>query len=563
MYTTDTADLWYKTAVIYCVDVESFLDSDGDGIGDLQGVTQRIDYLAQLDVTCLWLMPFYPSPRKDHGYDITDGYAVDPRYGDAGDFVELIRVAHDRGLKVIIDLVINHTSDQHPWFRQARRSKDSAYRDYYIWRSDTPPDTSDQTAFPDAEDGVWFLDEKTGEYYLHNFYRHQPDLNTSNPKVQAEIHKVMGYWLQLGIDGFRVDAVPSAMPPNSAVGDDQQSSGQPHEFLRQLRDFLDRRATGRGPTIMLGEVNLPHEEQVEYFGRSDGDELTMQFDFLTNQRLYLSLARGEAGPLEQALESRAGDQATRNQYANFVRNHDELNLELLDEDERNEVFEAYAPDEQMQLPGIGIRRRLPPMVAGDPRILKLVYALLFSLPGTPVLFYGEEIGLGENLKMEGREAVRPPMQWSNCGNGGFSLASPRKLSRPVVQGPYGPAHVNAAAARRDPDSLLLHIQKMARSYRDCPELGWGEHRVLRSSHPSVLAHRVDWRERTCILLHNLSSEAVLISCRLENLGDCMVLVDVLDGSHHVLGEKGEMELNLDAYGFSWLKPEDEMDFTLQ
>ena len=297
-----TGDLWWKNAVIYCVDVETFYDSDGDGIGDISGLTQRVDYLAELGVTCLWLMPFYPTPDRDDGYDVTDLFGVDSRLGTHGDLVELVRTANDRGIRVIADLVVNHTSAQHPWFKAARRSKNSPYRDYFVWRSDPPPDTSDKVVFPDKEDSIWELDERTGEWYLHHFYAHQPDLNFANPEVRDHIKKSIGFWLQVGLAGFRVDAVPFLIADVDTAGDDVP--GDPHAYLMELRSFLGRR---RGDAILLGEVNLPHKEQRAYFGGSDGDELTMMFDFIGMEAMYLALAREDARPLAQGAQGSAED----------------------------------------------------------------------------------------------------------------------------------------------------------------------------------------------------------------------------------------------------------------
>lgn len=553
MRIAETADLWYKNAVIYCIDLETYLDSDGDGIGDLHGLTQRIDYLAEIGVNCIWLMPFYPSPRRDNGYDIADFYGVDARYGNHGDFVELVRLAHDRGIRVIVDLVINHTSDKHPWFRKARASADNPYRDYYVWRQDTPPDTSDETMFPDSEDGIWTYEEKTGEWYLHHFLHTQPDLNTANPAVRDEIAKIMGFWLQVGVDGFRVDAVPFAINQPTFKGRDKHTLEEPHDYLRALRAFLQRRSSGHGSAIMLGEVNLPHDEQLVFFGGEDGDQLTMQFDFFTNQRLFLSLARKEAGPLADALVSRPQNLATETQYANFLRNHDELTLDLLRESERDEVLEAFAPDEEHRFAGRGIRRRLPAMFDGDPRRLKMAYSLLFSLPGTPVLFYGEEIGMGENLDVPGREAVRTPMQWANAKNGGFSVAKPSQLARAVVEGSYGPQHINAAEARREQDSLLHHLTRLAKRYRESPEIGWGSFEIVEQPHQAVMAHRVTWEDRSMVLLHNLGPEPVMVPFELKDEEVGAELIDLLDEASCVLDSEHAAEISLEGYGYRWLR----------
>src|SRR3954463_6608370 len=363
MRITDTADLWWKNAVVYCLDVETFMDWNDDGCGDFVGVAQRIDHLADLGVTCLWLMPFYPSAERDDGYDITDFYGVDPRLGTHGDLVEVIRTAKDRGMGGIADLVVNHTSRKHPWFRSAEASKDSPFRDFYVWRSDPPPDTSKDVVFPDQESGIWTRSEKTGEWYLHRFYKEQPDLNVTDPRVRDELAKVMGFWLQLGLDGFRVDAVPFLLETSGVDAAEAAAFPDPHAYLRALRSLVGRRAEA---AILLGEVNLPYEQQLEFFGGPDGDELTMQFDFITMQRLYLSLARGEAGAVVEALTARP-PMSPDSQWATFVRNHDELTLDKLTDDEREEVFAAFGPEERMQVYGRGLRRRLPPLPGGDPR----------------------------------------------------------------------------------------------------------------------------------------------------------------------------------------------------
>jgi trehalose synthase len=545
---TDTSDLWWKTAVVYCLDVETYLDWNGDGTGDFAGLVRRIDYLAELGVTCLWLMPFYPTAEKDDGYDVEDFYGVDPRFGTHGDVVELVRTARDRGIRVIADLVVNHTSDRHPWFRSARRSKDSPYRDYYVWRSDPPPDTSAQVVFPDQEDSIWQLDERTGEWYLHRFYRHQPDLNVANPEVRDEIAKVMGFWLELGLSGFRVDAVPYLLGTEGVGERAEEEFADPHEYLRALRAFLGRR-TGDG--VLLGEVNLPFAEQVAYFGGDDGDELTMCFDFVTMQRTYLALARGQAAPIVQALRERPAV-SPDSQWATFLRNHDELTLDKLSEAERQEVFAAFGPEEDMQLYGRGLRRRLPPMLGGDPRRLRLAYSLMFSLPGTPVLYYGEEIGMGENLDVPGRNAVRTPMQWTADANGGFSTAPRSRLAAEVVTGGFSPEFVNVADQLRDRESLLSFLRLLIRRYRECPELGWGTATVLDQPHPHVLAHRTDWDDAALVAVHNLSAEPCTVPLVVEGCDSGWVLVDLLQEGQTPLGDDGAAEIALGGYGYRWL-----------
>jgi trehalose synthase len=556
MRITDTSDLWWKTAVIYCLDVETFFDSDGDGHGDLAGLAQRIDYIADLGVTCLWLMPFYPSPDRDDGYDITDFYGVDARLGTHGDFVEVVRTARDRGLRVIVDLVVNHTSDRHPWFRSARASRRSPYRDFYVWRDEPPADAKLGVTFPDQEKSVWTYDDRAGQFYLHRFYRHQPDLNVANPRVRDEVAKAMGFWLELGVSGFRIDAVPFFLETTGVLGG-KQDLPDPHDYLADLRSFVGRRS---GDAVLLGEVNLPHAEQRRFFGGAAGNELTMLFDFIGMQRLYLALARQDAAPLAEALLARP-EISPDCQWATFVRNHDELTLDKLTEDERKEVFAAFGPNPDMQIYGRGLRRRLPPMLDGDPRRIRMVYSLLFSLPGTPVLFYGEEIGMGENLSAPGRLAVRTPMQWTPEPDGGFSTAPARRLPGPVVCDGFGPEHVNVAAQRQDAGSLLHFVTLLARRYRQCPELGWGRVEVLEQPHAAVLAHRCTWEDGSIVALHNLGPEPVTVPLRLAQLaGDSDVrLVDLLVDGMTQLDPRGAADLALDGYGHRWLRvarPED-------
>ena len=549
MRITETADLWWKNAVVYCLDVETFMDWDGDGCGDFVGLAQRIDHLADLGVTCLWLMPFYPTGDRDDGYDITDFYGVDPRLGTHGDLVEVIRTAKDRGMRVIVDLVVNHTSIKHPWFRAAERSVDNPYRDFYVWRADTPPDTKKQVVFPDQESSIWTKSEPTGEWYLHLFYKEQPDLNVTNPRVRDELAKVMGFWLQLGLDGFRVDAVPFLLDTQGVDKQEAERFPDPHDYLRELRALVGRRSEAG---ILLGEVNLPYEQQLQFFGGPEGGELTMQFDFITMQRLYLSLARGDAAPVVEALTARPA-MAPGSQWATFVRNHDELTLDKLSDAEREEVFAAFGPEPDMQVYGRGLRRRLPSMLDGDPRRIRMVYSLLFSLPGTPVLFYGEEIGMGEDLDLEGRMAVRTPMQWTSARNGGFSSAPPSRLRRPVVSGGFSPEFVNVADQRHDPDSLLAFMKLLIRRYRESPELGWGKLTVLEQPHASVFAHACVWDDGTMIAVHNLGTEPRTVPLTLEDCDSTHRLVDLLQDGSTPVSDTGQVELALEGYGYRWLR----------
>jgi len=540
---TDTSDLWWKTAVVYCLDVETYLDDNGDGVGDFPGLARRIDYLADLGVTCLWLMPFYPSPSRDDGYDVSDFYGVDPRLGSHGDVVEVIRTARDRGMRVIIDLVVNHTSDQHRWFREARKSVDNPFRDFYVWSKEKPAETG-ETVFPGEESSMWELDEKTGEYFLHSFYRHQPDLNIGNPTVRDEIAKTIGFWLQMGVSGFRVDAVPYLIEAPKGV-----ELGDPHELMRDLRRFLQRRSS---EAVLLGEVNLPYREQLDFFGGRDGSELTMQFDFVGMQALYLSLARRDPAPLIRALTDRPVI-ATESQWANFVRNHDELTLDKLTEEEREEVFEAFAPDESQRIYGRGITRRLPTMLEGDPRRIRMVYSLLFSLPGTPVLFYGEEIGMGENPEIPGRTSVRTPMQWDSTKNGGFSTATPSRLvAKPPGDG-WAPQHVNVVAQRDDDDSLLQHVRRLVARYRASAEIGWGAFEVLEHDQDSVLAHSMRSDIGRFVALHNFAERPVEVALALRDEPEGTEFVDLLGPDRMPLGARGKAVVELGAYGYRWFR----------
>lgn len=543
-----TSDVWWKNAVLYCLDVETFLDWNGDGVGDFMGLTERVDYLAGMGVSCVWLMPFYPSPRRDDGYDITDFYGVDPRYGTLGDFAEFVRTADDRGIRVIADLVMNHTSDQHPWFQSARSDPDSPYRDFYVWCEEKPPEKPGDIVFPDKENSNWAFDEQAGLWYLHRFYSHQPDLNVANPEVRDEIAQVVGFWLEQGLAGFRVDAVPFMLEP---MGMPDGALVDPHELMRDLRKFMGRR---RGDAIMLGEVNLDPPQQREFFGDEGGDELHMLFNFTGNQRLYLALAREDAQPLEQALVA-LPDIPEDSQWASFARNHDELTLDKLSKAERQEVFQAFGPDPDMQLFGRGLRRRLPTMLDGDERRLRMVYSLVFSLPGTPVLFYGEEIGMAENLAIEGRMAVRGPMQWSSERHGGFSTVDDaRKLCRPIVRkGEFAFKKVNVAHQRRDHDSLLNWMERLIRRRRETPEFGFGSYRLVPNAEREVLAHRCDWGEDTVMAVHNLSGGEVSTTLAVEEGDHCAAFVDLFSHDELEPDDEGRLVLHLEPYGFRWFR----------
>jgi maltose alpha-D-glucosyltransferase / alpha-amylase len=498
------ADRWYRNAVLYCLDVETFQDSDGDGVGDLRGLIARLDYLARLGVTCLWLNPIHPSPRRDDGYDVTDFYGVHPRIGTLGDFAELVHQAGNRGLRVMIDLVVNHTSDEHPWFTSARSSRDSPYRDWYVWSDTEPADRRQGMVFPGEQKETWTRDEQAGAWYYHRFYDFEPDLNSANPAVQAELERICDFWLGLGVAGFRMDAAPFVIELTEPGNPD---SPKDFDLLTRMRERISWR---RGDAVVLAEANVPDDELPKYFGDDGGsnNRLPMLFDFVLSVNCLLALARGDVGPIEKALAAspRIPNHA---QWATFLRNHDEVDLSRLSPEEMAECFAAFGPDPDMQLYGRGIRRRLAPMLDGDQARLRLAYSLQFTLPGTPVLRYGEEIGMGDDLSLPDRQALRTPMQWSDTPNAGFSTGE--ELVRPVIaDGPYGAPSVNVSDQRMDPGSLLHWFQGMIHTLRECPEVGSGVCAVLPAGPPSVLVHRMTAASGTLLFLHNLGRDDVTV-----------------------------------------------------
>lgn len=541
-----TGDVWWKNAVFYCLDVETFQDSNGDGIGDFIGLEARIDHLAGLGVTCIWLMPFYPSPNRDDGYDIIDYYSVDPKLGSIGDFVQFVRTARDRGIRVIADLVVNHTSIQHPWFQSARADKTSPYRDWYVWRDAIPEQGPEGLVFPDAEDSNWAWDDKAGQYYLHRFYEHQPDLNINNPDLRDEIRKIIGFWLEIGLSGFRVDAVPFLLETDGIAG---QMDVAPHDWLRDLRSFIGRR---RGEAILLGEVNLEYEDVRKFFGDEGGDELNMCLDFNLNQAMALAIVREDAGALVHCMRAMPTLHAD-NAWAHFARNHDEWSLDKLTEAERQEVFAAFGDKEEMQLFGRGLRRRIPTMLGGNEARIRMLYSLVFSLPGAPVLFYGEEIGMAENLDIPGRMSVRAPMQWSDEPNGGFSTAPPDSLRRPVVDDAgWGPDKINVARQERDPGSMLNWTERLIRCRRQTPEIAFGEWSFLPFPEAGIVGLRYNWGERSVLLIHNLSGKACKTSCKVDD-ARWRGLAPVFGEGKLRLGKTGTLTADMPAYGFGWYR----------
>lgn len=538
-------DLWYKNAVIYCLSVATYMDANGDGIGDFEGLMGRLDYLQGMGITAIWLMPFQPSPCKDDGYDIADYYGVDSRYGTLGDFVEFTHACKQRGMRVLIDLVVNHTSDQHPWFQQARRDPKSKYRDWYVWSPALPKNAASGVVFPGVQKSTWSYDKSAKAYYFHRFYDFQPDLNTSNPEVQAEILKIMGFWLQLGVSGFRMDAVPFVI---AKKGPDVNRTVEQYDMLRTFSEFLSWR---KSEAIILAEANVLPDADLKYFG-DFGERLTMLFNFDVNQHLFFALASCDSRLLVKAMEETKARPATA-QWGQFLRNHDELDLGRLTGKQREVVFAAFGPEKDMQLYDRGIRRRLAPMLQGDRRHLELAYSLMMTLPGTPVVLYGDEIGMGEDLRLPERNCSRTPMQWSKEVNAGFTRS--RKPVVPVInQGPYGFEHVNVADQRRKPDSMLNWMERIIRMRKEVPEIGWGDFSFIPTGASEVLAIRYTWRNNSVLCVHNLSSEPreVHLSLRAHQEEDC-ALINLLSENHSYPDQSGVHSILFEPYGYRWFR----------
>ncbi len=454
-------------------------------------------------------------------------------------------VAADRGLKVLVDLVANQTSIDHPWFQAARSDPASPYRDWYVWSEEEPENKEEGVVFPGVQHATWTYDEVAGAWYMHRFYQHQADLNVANPAVKAEIERIMGFWLQLGVSGFRVDAVPFLIE-HRGLEEHERPKEDPHEYLTDLHDFL---AWRRAEAVLLAEANITMDEVGAYFG-PNGDRMHLIFNFMLNQNLYLALARGDAEPIRRTMAATPAIPPI-SQWATFLRNHDELDLGRLTDDERAECYAAFGPEPTMQLYDRGIRRRLAPMLGGDARRLKLAYSLMFALPGTPTLWYGEEIGMGEDLALQERAAVRTPMQWADEPNAAFSTAPPERLVRPVLErGDFAYDRVNVADQRDRPGSLMDLVQRLVRVRRACPEVGWGRCTVLEAGDTAVLALRYDWERGTLVLLHNLADRAV----------EARLALDGIESLHPLLGDEGDRAvvgagepIALGPYGFRWFR----------
>jgi maltose alpha-D-glucosyltransferase / alpha-amylase len=541
---------WYQEAVIYCVEVASFQDSDSDGHGDLRGLISRLDYLARLGINCLWLNPIHPSPLRDNGYDVTDFYGIHPKLGTLGDFAEFCRRAHERGIKIVLDLVVNHTSDEHPWFTSARSGPESPHRHWYVWSAEEPPNKHQGTVFPGEQTETWTYDEQAAAWYFHRFYEFQPDLNWSNPDVRAEIAKVMGFWLQLGVSGFRIDAAPFVIEDVSPGVDPG-----PKDFSI-LDSWRSETQWQVGDSVLLCEANVPPGDVAAFTGsRPDApsDRAQLMFDFLLNPRMWLALARQDAEPLIEALTTVVRLPAGA-QWVSFLRNHDELDLSRLTDEQRSDAFKVFAPEEDMRLYGRGIRRRLAPMFSGDQRRIELAYALQFSMPGTPAIRYGEEIGMAENLSLDGRESVRTPMQWDDTPNAGFSDAPPDALVRPVtMNGPYGANEINVRAQQRDPSSLLRWFENLTHTLRSAPEIGTGTASIVDVPLPrSVLAHRFDAASGSILLLHNLANTDVTVDIGPQKGMEGEPYDLLVDGPYDAPGPK-LTKLDLHGFGYRWIR----------
>jgi maltose alpha-D-glucosyltransferase/alpha-amylase len=499
---------WYKDAIIYQLHVKAFYDSTGDGMGDFAGLTERLDYIADLGVTAIWLLPFYPSPLRDDGYDIAEYTRVHPDYGTLRDFRGFVREAHRRGLRVITELVVNHTSDQHPWFAEARSGRRNPKRDWYVW-SDTDQRYADaRIIFTDTETSNWTWDQESQQYYWHRFFSHQPDLNYDNPQVIRAVLRVMRFWLDLGVDGLRLDAVPYLV---EREGTSSENLPETHAVLKRLRQAVDARYEGR---MLLAEANQWPPDVLPYFGDEAGPECHMAFHFPLMPRIWISLRREDRYPIVEIMEQ-TPEIRDENQWALFLRNHDELTLEMVTDEERDFMYAEYARDARMRI-NVGIRRRLAPLVDNSRRRLELLNSLLFSMKGTPVIYYGDEIGMGDNVYLGDRNGVRTPMQWTGDRNAGFSRADVHALYAPLVADPvYGYQAVNVEAQERIPGSLLNWMKRLIRVRKQYPVFGRGTLDFLHPDNRRVLAYLREHEGVTILCVASLSRFAQYVELDLS------------------------------------------------
>ncbi len=499
--------LWFKTAVFYEIHLRGFYDGNGDGSGDFRGLTEKLDYLDWLGIDCIWLLPMYTSPLGDGGYDISDFNSVHPDYGTIDDARAFIEAAHQRGIRVIADLVMNHTSIEHPWFQESRSSPDSPKRNWYVWSDDPTRYSEARIIFVDSEASNWTFDEQAGAYYWHRFFHHQPDLNYDEPAVAEAMLDVIRFWLDLGLDGCRLDAVPYLF---EREGTNCENLPETHAFLKRLRATVDAEYLDR---VLLAEANQWPQDVVEYFG--DGDECHMAFHFPVMPRMFMALRREEAAPILEILEQTPPipDSA---QWGLFLRNHDELTLEMVTDDERDYMYAEYAKDPRMKL-NLGIRRRLAPLLDNSRAEIELLTAIMFSLPGSPVLYYGDEIGMGDNVYLGDRDGVRTPMQWTGDRNGGFSRADFAALYSPPLMDPvYGYQAVNIEAQLRTPTSLLRWLRRFIALRKEHPVFGLGSYEPLHPSNPKIFAHIRRYEHDIALCVHNLARSAQAVELDLSD-----------------------------------------------
>ncbi|HEY3405887.1 MAG TPA: maltose alpha-D-glucosyltransferase, partial [Ohtaekwangia sp.] len=536
--------LWFKDAIVYEVSVRAFYDSNGDGIGDFPGLIQKLDYLEDLGINTLWLLPFYPSPLKDDGFDITDHTDVHPEYGTLADFKQLLKEAHRRGIRVITELILNHTSDQHPWFKRARKSRSgSRHRDLYVW-SDSPEKYREaRVMFTDAEASNWTWDTEAKSYYWHRFYRHQPELNFENPEVQMEMIKVVDFWLKMGVDGFRLGSVAFLFEEE---GTSCENLPQTHTFLKKLRAHIDKNYKEK---VLIAEANLWPEDAATYFG--GGEECHMNFNFPLMPRMFLALRTEDSYPIVDIIEQ-TPDTPPNCQWALFLRNHDELGLEMVTEEEKDYLLKAYASDNHSKV-NTGIRRRLAPLLVNDRRKIELLYTILFSLQGTPVIYYGDEIGMGDNVYLGDRFGVRTPMQWNMNLNAGFSSANPQKLYLPIINDPnYRHEAVNVATQEENSSSLLWWMKHVLAMRKRLNIFGRGQLKVIESSNAKVLSFvRIHEKQRLIVVV-NLSQFSQATTLDLKEYKDCDI-TEVFSQNRFMNVEEGDYTITIGPYGYFWFQ----------
>ncbi len=532
--------IWYKNAIFYSLDVETFYDANGDGTGDFQGLINKLDYISGLGVNCIWLLPFFPSPNRDNGYDVTDYYNIDPRLGSLGDFAEFMDKASQLGIRVVIDLVVNHTSIKHPWFKEASGNPDSKYFNYYIWSDKPQKHNPDDLILKGEVDKLWTYNEKAGKYYLHRFYEEQPDLNIANRDVRLEILKVMGFWLRLGVSGFRVDAAEILIEPYGlSTKEEYNLSG----FLEEMREFISLR---NSDAILVAEANVLPRKLKTYLDK--GQRMHMVFNFFLNQHLFLAMAEEKSAALYQALKQ-LPKLSHQNQWLNFLRHHDELSLELLTEKQREKIYQKFAPDMDMLIFDTGIRRRIAPMLEGDKNFMRLAFSLLFSLPGVAMIRYGDEIGMGENLRLKGRESVRTPMQWSEAVEAGFSSEGKNTNAPIITDEKFGYQTLNIRKQQRGPTSFLNWIEQLIIARKHFPEIGNGEYATITTDEPGLFIHCFTYYEEGAYFIHNLASHRV--SIKLKSLDIETAFLSEIFGDD--LSRQQDGDIILAPYGFKWFK----------